>query len=387
MKSAIILSKIQYLIAIVFFSYNYALGNDFEIYHLSPLESKYNDFTLPRNNLDLYRGIDSNQAPLKKVIRAMLGDSTANIESAMFFTIKQGLMKQPQHLLELTPPRGKSLKEKYNSLSLQNEIELALANNNHQAYSEDDAFKVTNNILQKVYNDAFLIKNIIDYTEPERDDFPPAFLYSSIYIEVAKIYSSNILIYNESQHKRSLDQNYWNWFHKKKWVGTVNNPFPDRAEFLTPFFIPYNQIVGYQWQRSSFSKSQLWYEWRDLKNDLTVVFMKLIENDIPHVYMFDASNLQHIVKVENQFCSATSLFNPKSEFPKMTQVDCTIKPKLIAILKMCSNEDELNNCTVNQNLFYPYSSSQNYLNILNDIKNISFNNSRIIYCTNSLNCK
>lgn len=360
--------------------------NQHGIYHLSPSLQRIEGFEMPRNDLTLYRGIEGSQASLGQVVRAMLGDRLANVESAMFFTVKSGLMKRPQTLLEsLVPPRGRPLRERYSEMRFQSAIDSEIARNGGRALDEPGAIENAYKILARAYSDSYTTASVIDYNSSDRDDFPPGFLYSSVYVEVAKIYGPNILIFNEKKNKRSLDQNYWNWVKNRKWVGTLSHPFPDRGEFLTPFLIPFDQIVGFQWSRRSFDKSTPWHIWRSLNSDLGLVLMKSETEEGPLVLAFDGTGLSHIVEVGTEFCSAQSQFAPKEAFPSLATPDCSIKPKLISVFRLCQATSV--DCRPPENLWLTYQKSKLFTEtlgaLLKSLKNTSIDGKQIYLCSAS----
>ena len=115
--------------------------------------------------------------------------------------------------------------------------------------------------------------------------------------------------------------------------------------------------------------------------------MKAGDTQNPLVYVFDGSGLAHIVKEGKSFCSAKSQFNPNSEFPSLSVTDCRVKPKLIAILKMCPEDKDINQCGVEESYFQDYQPSQKYLDSIKELFDITFDGSKLVSCTTSTNCR
>lgn len=353
-----------------------ATANDIDLSSLNPQVAVINNESYPRTNRILYRGLPGAQMSFEKAVRAMLGDKNANVESPMLYTIKQGLMNKSQDLLL----EFSDLRDEYVNLKIQNQVdELKFSLGN--SINEEQAFKSAIKIMASAYNKDYIESTVYNYSSPHLKTFPRAFLFSSVYIEVAKIYSNNILIFQEQIRKRSLDVNFWNKVKNGKWVHT-NLSFPDRGEFVTPFYIPFDDIVGYQLERSMYNP--YWNIWADLKNDLGYVAMKYIHEKENYVYIFDASGLQHIVQVNNIFCSAYSRFNPRTDLPFYTQENCQKKPKLLAIVKICtSKHHQSSTCTIPENLFSDYELVDNSRErIFQFLKNIIIDGNKAYYFTN-----
>lgn len=324
---------------------------ELNLYSLSPRTQVLRGITFPRNNLVFYRGINEAQADYPRAVSAMLGDRTANIETPVFFTLKQILMGKTPTLLETF----RDIQVEFSELNLQSLAEREVRANGKD-FDEAQAIETAKKILSQVYTESYARTRAVDYTSSNRNDFPRAFAYSTIYVEVAKIYSPHILIFDEKENRRSLDVNYWNQVNNGHWVHT-NLSYPDRGEFLTPLYIPYNQVVGYQYNRRSFNTNYRVY--RALSQDLGLVFMKYTYQNRDYVYAFDAAGLSHVVLGAAGFCGAVSRFDPESEFPELAKMDCLQRPHLISILRTCSDSEiSQNTCQVPSSLFSPYEKSE-----------------------------
>lgn len=346
---------------------------DLNLYAMSPKAQTIDGTIFPRNHLTLYRGINAAQADYGRAVKAMLGDRLANIETPIFFTVKQVLMGKPATLLSTFS----DIATEYHGLNLQPLVDRETRIHGENM-SEAKAVESTKKILSQAYSQNWARTHAIDYTSSERIDFPRAFSYSTVYVEVAKIYSPHIIIYDESDNKRSLDVNYWNKVNNGHWVHT-NLSYPDRGEFLTPFIIPYNQVTGYQFKRTNFDTN--FRLWRALSADLGVVFMKHVLQGKEYVYVFDAEGMSHVVQGSAGFCGATSRFNPNDEIPELAKMDCLQRPKLIAVLRACTDSEvDDDTCKTPASLFSPYKmTDDDYDSFLQGMNGRPLTNGKKIY--------
>lgn len=321
----------------------------------------------PRNSQILYRGTNEGQFHYIRAIKAMLGDSLSPLESPMYASIKDLLLQKPAPLFA----KISGLQNEYTALGIQTHIDSILKGRS-QKLTEKEAQSATLEIMNTVYNSLFAKMRVYDYSSSQRDDFPKSFIYSTVYIEVAKIYSPNIVAFKE-RVPRSLDANFWNKVNNGIWVHT-RLTFPDRGEFITPFYIPAEDITGYQLLRKEFVPT--WNVWRPLSADLGLVFMKKRVGKSSVVYVFDATGLQHIVEVEGEFCSAKTQFDPRQDIPEHPIADCSVKPKLISILKRCSVQETVTKkCQLPETAFNQYPRTQSSPHeIESSVERIEFSN-------------
>lgn len=341
--------KLTYLLLLLLLCSSFTKANEVNLTRAYPRSQVIDGISFPRKNLILYRGSKENQYDYLRAVSAMLGSEGAHLESPIFRTVRELLSRRSplfaSHLPVLT---------EMNELGLNHLIQAKLIENGGRAFEGNESIRATLDILNQAYDLSWIQRRAFDYSSPERNDNPYAFIYSSLHIEVAKIYSPHIVIFKEPEDSpRSLDVNYWNYANSRRWVHT-NNPFPDRGEFLTPFYIPASQILGYQYNRTEFDE-RLWAIWRPLSADISAVFMKHQEGSATYVYFFDAFGLQHVMEKDGVFCSAYSQFDPRAELPRLPKIDCSVKPKIYGILKRCSDDEVAkNNCTFPSSLFKPY---------------------------------
>ncbi|HWU42539.1 MAG TPA: hypothetical protein VN132_03840, partial [Bdellovibrio sp.] len=310
-----------------------------DLFTYNPPKTVMDGIQLPRNYRILYRGLPEVQFSAGKAVAAMLGNSEATLESPVFYLITSTLnggdfnrtigafnaLDRPDiDGLELFPAiqrEQKKLTQQYKIGSIPYSVRL----------------QVAEKILDEAFGKFNIEQRYLTYVQnPQRVDFPGALIYSSTYVDVAKIYSPHIVIFDESEKPRSLDLNFYNYVHDRKWIGTVNNQHPDRGEFLTPYYIPAEQIIGYQYARANFDPN--WIIWHPLTADLGVVFMKSKIQNENIVLVFDGTGLQNIERDQKKedFCSSLTVFDPRLDLAHWPNLNCAVKPKLIGAMKICS---------------------------------------------------
>lgn len=316
---------------------------------LNPSPARIAGVDFPRENAILYRGVHDTQYNFVVAVAAMLGDERYNLESAMFRSVREILMGRNASLFS----RIAGLKEEF---ALQNIMKLCEARRGDGNLSTEEAIRNAKEVMEKSYSLGFAKTRAIDYNSGTRDDNPKAFVYSTLHFEVARVYSPNIVIFHE-KNPRSLDMNYWNKATNGKWVHT-NRTYPDRGEFLTPFYISSNDIIGFQLGRKNFNVD--WTVWRPITADLDIVFMKYVLDGVHYVMIFDGTQIQHILQEGDAFCSAQTRFDYTAEVPRLPEVDCSIKPALMGVLRTCPAEGQNeNNCSFPSKLFKNYNLTEN----------------------------
>lgn len=328
----------------------------------------------PRNNNILYRGYNLEEIySVSDAIKSMLGDSVSNFESPMFTVIKNELMGKSHNLFNVV----NGLRNEYNEIRADRYVKIKISENGDKFYENKQAIEVTYNILNKIYSNEFELKNkYFNYFSSNYSDFPVSFLYSSLYLEVAKIYGKNILIFNPNIN-RKLDLNYYNKISNNKWVKTMT-PFVDKGEFITPFLIYGSEVMGLQYNRDGyFPYDQVWHP---LSNDSGIVFMKFKNAEENLVYIFDGEGISNIVATNNKFCASETRFVPSTMIPDLESINCDIKLNLIGILKQCnSNHFKKNTCKISAKYFKGYDiTKQKYKFVFQMIKNIYLNKSKVV---------
>lgn len=334
--------------ALTFFGF-FASQADLNLSTLNPSHSRISGVDFPRESVVLFRGVQDAQYNYVVAVATMLGDERYNLESAMFRSVRETLMGRNPVLFS----RIAGLKEEFQSLNLQRMCE---ARRGEGGLSSEDAIRNAKEIMEQVYNINFARTRAIDYNSGTRDDNPKAFVYSTLHFEVARVYSPNLVLFKEKV-VRSLDMNYWNKVNNGKWVHT-NRTYPDRGEFLTAFYVPANDIIGFQLGRKNFNAD--WTVWRPVTADLDIVFMKYVLDGVRYVMVFDGNRLQHIVQEGDTFCSAQTRFDHTADVPRLPDVDCSMKPALMGVLRLCSSRVVSEaNCSFPSRLFRNYTLTEN----------------------------
>lgn len=320
------------------------------LYEMSPSPTSINGIDLPRNRYDLYRGMSDEQMDYRQAVQAMLGDKTKNVESPVFTVVRQKLMGLKSSPLEKL--RGVIPEMEFYGLN-----EAIQRYNKKKINDESKAFKAADEMMSSLIWPDIARDTVIDYGSAYRSDWPRSFVYSTAYVEIAKIYGPNVLIFNENSNRRSLDLNYWNKKNNGYWVHT-NLSFPDKGEFLSPFYIPGESIIGFQHKRTGYRPSD-WNIYKPLSADMTIAFMKTRDSNIDVVMIFDPTGLENIVQTRDGFCAGVSQFNPKAPVPLMNKEDCQLRPRLLGIARLCEENEAAfqENCSVSDSLFSRYESA------------------------------
>ena len=300
----------------------------------SPRSQNYGGYSFPRNNYVLYRGIHPSQANYIRAIKAMLGDKTSNIESGLLYAVKLQLMGGNVSSFLSNLPRVRS---EYIAYDLPSHIGNKKITDEEKAF--DAAVKILSNAINANFSKSEFQNTFLNYSNAYRNDWPQGLMYSTVHIEVAKIYSQNILVYQENNW-RSLDLNYWNKVNNNRWIGT-NNEFPDKGEFLTPLYIPFNDVIGYQYGRNN--KQQIWYVWENLQNDMDIAFYKARKNNKEYVLIVDGRRddgylTQTVISDQKIYYYADSTFDPTTKLPGYPRKHNNEVINILGVIEVCSTD-------------------------------------------------
>jgi len=196
---------------------------------LTPAPETIEGVEFPRNSRMRYRAAKGfHQYSPRSVIAAAFDDPTGTVPSWEFSEFLAILLKKKE-------PNKKHV--------LNKEIETLLACN----LSERDAYVYAADLTDKFLKqlpDREFIETIFDDASPRQEAFPRTVVYSSIYSSV-RFFGSNILVINEKA-SRSMDKNFWEY--KSRGRAFAKRLFSDEGQFITPGYIPSQDVVGY-WQR------------------------------------------------------------------------------------------------------------------------------------------
>lgn len=371
---------IALLIVLLSFGGSWAKSITYDLSPYNPQRQVINEMQFPRNHLVLYRGINASQYSVVQAIRAMLGDKSASVESKLYFTIKQELKGEDRTLLS-----RREVLERYLTLNISSYItdakKLLIKRNPHLI--DQIARNILDEAFTNYYSDASQFLNQYIYYNNGKPlvDWPSAFMYSSIYVEVAKIYSPNIVIFENDG--RSLDVNYWNYVNYGFWVKT-NRPWVDKGEFLTPYLIHSQDVLGYQYNRTDYNSN--WLEYYPLRIGGSIhSFFKYTYEGNNYVMAVDGRSAQHIVKQRGRFFSASSQFEVMSDLPKLSRVSDDSQLPVIGFFLLCS-DDQINDreCEVPENFYSAFDSSSLKVpdEIINELNKIKIDNKKIMFIQN-----
>jgi hypothetical protein len=347
------------------------------LYRLSPKPEVVDGIHLPRNHHELYRGMNEDQMTYQQAVLAMLGDETKRCEAALYTVIREALMNRQSPLAD----RLNGVRQEIAAFGLS-----PVFSKQHRALGVREAMDEAERIMSDAISPEKAQAFGIDYLSSTRLDWPRSFLYSTAYIEIAKIYGPQVLIFDESKKPRSIDLNFWNKVNRGVWVHT-NLAFPDKGEFLTPFYIPADQIVGYQYSRQSYDRNA-WNVWHPLSADITLLFMKYEFKGERYVMIFAPIGLDHVVQVDQVFCGAVSRFDPNAGVPQFAAPDCRKKPLVVGVARLCSKtspnqklDDDATStsCGVPDSIFAPYkASSKAAPGIIRALESLSVGNNKVV---------
>jgi hypothetical protein len=221
------MKSLALLILLCFSSLSFA----FDFFRYGPSPRTINGVSYPRNQMTLYRGTTDGQMDLNKAVRAMFRDSTANVESFFFSTIKHKLMN-----------RSFGAEVALNS-TLTSLIKQAISDNGGPL-SEKAAVQKTIQLVDgtfEYYGDKNNISRYVNYNSPNWIDWPKDIVFSSIVSPAAATYGDKVIIINEKK-PRAIDLNFWNLVHN----GKDRDHDRDIGEFSTPGYVLFSDIEGYQ---------------------------------------------------------------------------------------------------------------------------------------------
>ncbi len=365
MKKSIGLIALIYLL-IIQAAFAKKLHRNFSISNENPAKNKISNITFPRLSEIKYRGVSPEQLDLTKALRAMLGDDTANIESILMTGIKLKLQG-------LDVPFYSHLQSIFTRRSLQAAINSEISKNNNKFFDEFTAAQLAVNIIEKSIKDFIwrseFFTRYINYRSGGLEVFPKEVVFSTVYLEVANIYSKDIVVIDEKDDNQMLDLNYWNKVNNGSWVDTYH-PWVDKGELITPIFIGAEKVQGFKQYQTQWPSHQVF---RALQNQLMFAFYK--DDKTGDVLVFDGElkgRLQQAIVMgkNNTYYYANSKFDSHAEVPK--QLDLTSeKANLIGIIKLCSQKAK---CYLQNQLLdkYPRSEKSISSDLIEAMKRVNF---------------
>ena len=337
------------------------------ISHLNEQKQIIDGIEYPRINETKYRGVEPIQMDRNKAIKAMLGDENANIESILFSAVKLKLMNEDVPFISLVV-------NIFVDRNLSREINKAVSKNNNRYFNEKDASQkaltiIEESIQKHIWKKGFL-RSYVDYKSYSLELWAKEVIFSTVYLEVANIYSKDIVVLEDSKNNQMLDLNYWNKINNGSWVFTVH-PWVDKGEFITPIYISNDKVVGFKQYESKWLSHQIY---QDLQNNLSYAYFK--DDNKKEILIFDGTNKkgqqQAIVKENGIYYYAYSRFSEYADVPKQLAVSKD-KANIIGIIKLCPKTSP---CTLYNSAFgvYPKSSKTVPGSVINSIASININN-------------
>jgi hypothetical protein len=355
MKLSQLRTKMNFMTVLVLFSAlaHSQIQRNVDISELNPVPERISGVVFPRLKEIKYRGATEVQYSRSSAILAMLG-ADEPLESILYSGIKLQLMKERCSFCATLAPQ--LVLKGFN-----NSIELELLKNDNKPYTVEQAreiaYKMMEADLSKKLADGTFIDEKVDYRSPRYEMFPQDVVFSTVYLEVANIYSRFITVIKEST-KHSLDLNFWNKIRNGAWL-FIARKWADRGEFITPIMIDAPNIIGFN---EYLSQVPNYTVFRPLPAELDIAYMKLNEKGEDLVLIFDgktgpASRATAIIQDGNSFELALSQFDPSSDIPKKLQ-STGEKPQIIGVFKMCTKNLS---CKLTTDAFKKYKRSRRIL--------------------------
>ena len=207
----------------------------FSLAYYDPAPQRLKGVSFPRNGALLWRGMDPVQYDLTDAVRAMLGDSSANVESKAFTRIKSLLM-------------GKT--NVFPGVDIGSYAASEIKKHKFTPYSEKDASLIAEKIIDGYFftiGSEAVKKSFLDYWSISYVDWNPWGIFSSIAPAICHTYNKSVLLsFRESGAQRSSDLNYYNYVENGSWKGGFGSGHHgDSGEFITPGHIEAQDVQGF----------------------------------------------------------------------------------------------------------------------------------------------
>lgn len=336
--------------------------------------------SFPRTRMLKYRGTAPEQQSRIDAILALLGHDKP-IESIILSGVKLLLMGE-------SVPFYTSIATGLAERDLDGKIKQALATNGGKGLDEsaarNTAIQLLKDDLSRRLSNGEIEDHFWDYKSPNYELFPQDMVFSTIHVESASIYAKDIMVIDEGPRPRMLDLNFWNLKHNGAWL-YISHPWLDRGEFVAPFAIDSDMLVG---RLEYLNKVSDYTTFRPLPHELDFAFYKIKEKNDEFVVVVDGFvsptlRAEVVTREKEGLRYSASQFDPMAELPLQPRPYGPVN--VIAIIKACPVSDS---CKVNS----PYlSGAQRSLRSLDDrlisqLKNARFSNLRpkIFYANGTL---
>lgn len=294
---------------------------------LNPRPDTFEGVTFPRNKETMYRGVTEVQYDRTKAISAMLG-ADEPIESILFSGVKMMLMKE-------RVPFYSAISTALILQGLDKKVEEKLSANGDRAFSLSEARKHAFQIVEESLKKKNMLDLHINYLSGKLEVFPQDMIFTTIYPDVANIYSKFIAVIDDT-NSSMLDLNFWNKVHNSGFTFGTSAKWADKGEFISPVLIEAEKVTGYLEYLTQAPNYQIF---RPLPPELDLMFMKVTISGETLVLVLDGAagrgeRANVIVKSRNNFFYADSQFDPSLEVPLLPKARKS-SPPLIGVIKLC----------------------------------------------------
>ncbi|MBJ00676.1 MAG: hypothetical protein CME67_05540 [Halobacteriovoraceae bacterium] len=207
----------------------------FSIAHHDPDVRVISSTVFPRNGKYLWRAMNTDQYTKFDAIKAMFGNSAANVESKVFSKLKMKLMgkSSPFPLLGMGSYIDSELSKASKEIPL-TEVE---ASSRAKKIMDGHFFSLPFSTLES---------QSLNRWSPAYLDWNPWLVFSSISPAICYLYNKEVLVSFKEEDKRSLDLTYYNYVLNGAWRGGYGSAaHSDTGEFITPGHIDAKDIKGF----------------------------------------------------------------------------------------------------------------------------------------------
>ena len=308
--------------AVAFGSYDRTL----DLRPYTPVADTLDGVRFPRNGEMMYRGVTEAQMDRTKAVLAMLG-ADEPIESILYSAVKLMLMKERVPFLSV-------VSASLTSQGLDRKVQERLDANGGKPFTLPEARTLAFSIVE----DNLRKKNITDlhinYLSGKLELFPQDMIFTTVYPEVANIYSK-LIVMIEDKDRSMLDLNFWNKVHNNGYTFNAAK-WADKGEFIAPVLIEAEKITGFIEYLTQVPDYKVF---RALQPELDLMFMKVTIAGENLILVLDgapgrAERANAILRSRNTFNFADSQFDPAAEVPLLPKPRKT-SPPLIGVIKLC----------------------------------------------------
>ena len=294
---------------------------------LSPRPDTLDGVRFPRNNDVMYRGVTEAQYDRTRAIMAMLG-ADEPIESILYSGVKLLLMKE-------RVPFWASVQPTIIGNGLDRIVQQKIDANGGKAFSLPEARKIAFRIVEDNLKRKNYMDLNINYRSGQLEVFPQDMVYTTVFPEVANIYSKYIVVIDDKD-SIMLDLNFWNKVHNGGYTFNAAK-WADKGEFISPVLIEAEKVTGYIEYLTQVPNYQIF---RPLPAELDVMFMKATIAGENLVLILDgaqgrAEGANALLRSKNNFFFADSQFDPNAEVPLLPKPRKST-PAIIGVIKLCT---------------------------------------------------